>query len=112
MKIKELLKPNLLKILIFLFLIIFLLYFAGEKACGVGMTFAFCYKAYGFPFSYLVTGDIDVAYGHIKTIPLGQYFNKYLNLLFNPIAFIVNTILIYLLACFISMLFRNVKFKH
>lgn len=112
MNVKEFLKPNLLKILIFLFIGIFFLYFAGENACGAGFGFAFCYKAYGFPFLYLVTGQIDSASGYIKTLPFGSYFSKYGSFLFNPAAFVLDVVLIYLVACFISILFRKIKIKN
>lgn len=107
MNIKELLKPNLAKILIFLFIGIFYLYFAKEDACGVWSIIAFCYKAYGFPFSYAVSGDIDITSGYIKTLFLGQYFSKYGNFLFNPATLMVDIFFIYILACFISMLIKK-----
>lgn len=111
MSIKELLKPTAPKALIFLFIAVFYLYFAGESACGIGFFFAFCYKAYGFPFLYVVAGDINTASGYIKTLPLGDYFSKFGKFLFNPLALILDIFLIYLLACFISTLFIFQKIK-
>lgn len=107
--IKGFLKPNALKIIVFLFIGIFYLYFAGESACGVWSILAFCYKAYGFPFSYIATGDIEIASGYIKNLFLGENFIKSGNLLFNPMTLALDLILIYLLACFISMLVKNIK---
>ncbi|MBI3026692.1 hypothetical protein HYY70_01130 [Candidatus Woesearchaeota archaeon] len=107
MYIKNFLKPNLAKILISSFIGIFYLYFAKEDACGVWSIIAFCYKAYGFPFPYAVSGDIDIASGYIKTLFLGQYFIKYGNFLFNPATLIIDIFLIYILACFISMLIKK-----
>lgn len=111
MCIKEL-KPNALKIFVFLFIGILFLYFAGDDVCGISPFFAFCYKAYGFPLAYLVTGNVDSAFGHIKTLPLGDYFIKSGNFLFNIPAFISDIILIYILACLISALFEKKKIKH
>lgn len=106
---KEFLKPSALKIFIFLFIGIFYLYFAGENVSAAGFGFAFYYNAYGFPFLYLVSGDIDKAIGYIKTLPLGDYFSKSGASLFNPVALALNIVLIYLLACFLSLLFKNMK---
>ena len=109
MNIKNFLKPSIFKILVFVFIGIFYLYFAGEDACGAGLFFAFCYKAYGFPFLYLVTGQIDNASGYMKTLPLGDFFSKTGNFLFNPAVFLLDIVLIYLLACFITILFNKNK---
>lgn len=111
MNAKEFFKPTILKIIIFLFIGVIYLYFAGESACGASLFFAFCYKAYGFPFLYLVTGDVDSSFIYIKTIFLGEYFKKSGNFLFNPEALILDMALIYLLACFISLPFKNVNIK-
>jgi len=105
MNLKEFIKPSIFKIFIFLIIAVFYLYFAKEDACGAGLFFAFCYKAYGFPFSYLVTGNIDAASGHIKTLILGEYFSKSGNFLFNTLALLLDLALIYVLACFLDMLF-------
>ena len=111
MNVKELLKPNALKILIFLSIGIVYLYFAVENICGVSFYFAFCYKAYGFPLSYMVIGDVNSAFGYIKTLFLGNYFTKSKNFLFNPLSLILNIISIYALTCFIAELFKNMKIK-
>lgn len=111
MDVKKFMKPDVSKALIFLFIAVFYLYFAMESACGVSLFFAFCYKAYGFPFLYMVAGDINTALGYIKTLPLGNYFSKFGNFLFNPFALILDLILIYLMACFMSMLFTFRKIK-
>ena len=112
MNVKEFIKPGILKILIFLVIDVTSIYFTKENACGVSLFFAFCYKAYGFPFFYLVTGNIDSASGYLKTLPLGNYFSKFGNFLFNTPSFILDIILIYLAACLISFLFRRIKIKH
>ena len=112
MNAKEFFKPSILKISIFIFIVVIYLYFAGESGCGAGLGFSFCYKAHGFPFLYLVTGDVDSSFGYIKTLLLGTYFKKSGNSLFNPVALILDMFLIYLLACFISLLFKNMKSKH
>lgn len=109
MNAKEFLKPSVFKVLAFVFIGIFYLYSAGEDACGAGLFFAFCYRAYGFPFLYLVTGQIDNASSYIKTLPLGEYFSKTGNFLFNPAVFLLDIALIYLLACLISILFNKNK---
>ena len=112
MNIKEFIKPSIFKTLVFLLITILSLYFTRENACGVSLFFAFCYNAYGFPFLYIVTGQIDTASGYIKTLPLGNYFSQYGNFLFNIPAFLLDVVLIYLAACFIFVLFRKIKFKH
>ena len=112
MSIKNFIKPSLVKILLFLIITISSLYFTRENACGISPFFAFCYKAYGFPLPYLVTGSVDSAFGHIKTLPLGEFFSKSGNFLFNVPAFVSDMILIYLLACSISALFKKIKLKH
>ena len=106
MDIGNFLKPTILKIFIFLFISLFYLYFAKESVCGVIFILAFCYSAYGFPFSYLITGNIDAVAGHFKTLFLGENFIKYGSFLFNPAAFFLNIILIYLLSCFIANLIK------
>ena len=106
MSAKIFLKPTILKIMIFLSIGILFLYFASESACGISLFFAFCYKAYGFPLAYLVSGDISDSIGHIKTLPFGQYFYKSGNLLLNPAALLIDALLVYLLACFLGTLFR------
>ena len=111
MNIKEFLKPGILKVLIFLLIAVLFLYFVKEDACGVSIFFAFCYNAYGFPLPYLVAGNIESALGHIKTLPLGDNFAKYGNFLFNPAALLWDLALIYLLSCFMFMLFKNMKLK-
>ena len=112
MGVKEFLRPAGFKLLVFLLVGILYLYFAGENACGAGFSFSFCYKAYGFPFLYIITGDIDAASGYVKTLPLGSNFGRSGSFLFNPGALISDIALVYLLACFISMLFRSARFKH
>ncbi|MBS3105536.1 hypothetical protein J4234_04720 [Candidatus Woesearchaeota archaeon] len=109
MHIKQSLKPNILKISIFLFIGIVYLYFAKESVCAASLFFAFCYNAYGFPFSYLASGNVDAAAGHIKTLSLGGYFSKHGSVLFNPFALFLNLVLIYLLSCFIAYLLKNTK---
>ena len=109
MNLKKFLKPSIFKILIFLFIAVASSYFGKENACGVSLFFAFCYNAYGFPFFYLVTGNIDSASGYIKTLPLGEFFSKLGNFLFNPPAFLLDLALIYILACLIAILFNKNK---
>lgn len=110
--VKKFLKPGVLKISIFLAIAAFFTYFTKENACGVSIFFAFCYKAYGFPFLHIVSGQIDSASGYIATLPLGAYFSKYGNFLFNPITLVLDIILLYLLACLISILFGKMNIKH
>ena len=112
MNIKEFIKPSIFKILVFFVIAALSIYFTKESACGVSIFFAFCYKAYGFPFLYIVTGQVDTASGYIKTLPLGNYFSKFGNFLFNIPAFILDIILIYLAACFIFIVFRKMKIKN
>ena len=105
MNVKKLFKPNALSMSLTLLGIS--LFFVKQEVCAAGgFIFVFCYKAYGFPFSYLITGDVGNAYGHIKTLFLGNYFFQFENFLFNPFTFLLNAILIYLSACFISFLFK------
>lgn len=105
MNAKKLLKPNAL--CISLALLGISLYFVKEEICAAGgFIFVFCYKAYGWPFAYLITGDIGNASGHIKTLFLGDYFAQYGNLLFNPAAFVLNAFLIYLSTYLISILVK------
>ena len=112
MNAKEFLKPTFLKLLIFLFIGIFYLYFAREDVCGAGFMFAFCYSAYGFPFSYIVSGNIDTASGYLKTLFLGKFFFKIGSFLLNYVAMLLDILFIYLLSCFISMLINNFGIKH
>jgi len=107
MNIKNFLKPTSFKILVFLSTSIIFLYFAKESVCAVSFFFAFCYNAYGFPFQYMLTGNIESASSHIKTLFLGEYFNKSGNFLFNPATLVLNLVLIYIFACFISRLFKH-----
>lgn len=111
MNAKEFIKPTLLKILIFIFIGIFYLYFAKEDVCGAGFMFAFCYNAYGFPFSYMASGNIDAALGYLKTLFLGKFFIKSGNFLFNYATLFLDILLIYLLSCFISALVKDFKTK-
>ena len=67
------------------------------------LVFSFCYKAYGFPFLYAVTGQVDAASGYLKTLPLGNFFSRYGNFLFNIPAFVVDVALIYIVACFVFL---------
>ena len=99
------LKPSIPKLLAFLLLGIALLYFANESICGVFLFFSFCYKAYGFPFSYILNGNIEVAFGQAKTAFLGSFFIKSGNFLFNPAALMLDLALIYLFSCIAAALF-------
>ena len=112
MNVNQFLKPTVLKIFLFLVFAAFSIFIAKENACGVGLFFAFCYKAYGFPFFYIATGDIDTASAYLKTLAFGNYFARFNNFLFNVPAFLFDIVLIYLLACLISVLFRKIKIKH
>ena len=109
MKIKKFLKPNALKVFLFLFIGIVYLYLAGENACGAGFGFSFCYKASGFPFLYVASGNVGMAFGYLKTLFFGSLFIKFGTILFNPAAFLADIILIYLFACLPSLLFNNKK---
>ncbi len=104
MNLKKFLKPTIFKILVFLFIGVFYLYFAQEDTCAASFYFSFCFNEHGFPFSYIVTGEIDNAMEPVKALFLGDYFKKYDGILFNPAAFILDLILIYLLASFITLL--------
>ena len=86
-------------------------YFFSEKICGASFLFAFCYKSYGFPFHYIITGDVDIASGYIKTTFLGAYFIKIKNILFNPLSFVIDSIVNYIISCLVSLLFENKKFR-
>lgn len=112
MNFKEFLKPTVLKIFLFLVFVAFFVFIAKEDACGVGLFFAFCYKAYGFPLFYIVTGQIDEASAYLKTLTFGGYFAKFNTFLFNVPAFLFDIVLIYLLACLIYILLRKIKIKH
>lgn len=111
MRLAELLKPNIFKIITFIFIGIVFLYFAKESTCGVSFFFAFCYKAYGFPFFYMIDGDVGAASDYANTLFLGRHFSKSGSILLNPAAFALNVILMYLLACFITVLFKD-KIRH
>lgn len=105
------LKPNILKIIISLIIAIIFLYFPAEKACGAGFGFSFCYKDYGFPFKYLITGDADFASQFTGDYALGKYFRKYENFLLNSLSLAIDLALAYLLACSIDMATRKIKSK-
>ena len=107
MNFKEFLKPTFMKIFLFFIFVAFFVFIAKEDACGVGLFFAFCYKAYGFPLFYLVTGQIDEASAYLKTLTFGGYFAKFNNFLFNVPAFLFDIVVIYLLACLVYILFRK-----
>ena len=109
MGIKDFLKPSIVKILAFLSVGLFYLYFASESVSAAGFSFAVFYSAYGFPFQYLIIGDIDNLSGIIKDMFLGNYFTKFGNTLINPAALALDLILIYSFACLISMLFAKMK---
>lgn len=111
MDIREFLKPTLFKFLIFLIVSIFYLYFANESICGVGFSFAFCYNSYGFPLAYLISGDLDNSMGHIQTLPFAKFFYKSGGFLFRPTTLLIDILLVYLLACFMALLFRIQKSK-
>lgn len=107
--LRQLLKPTILKILIFLFIGFFSMYFTREGACGASLFFSFCYEAYGFPFFYAVTGDINDASGYINTLFLGEYFVKSGKFLLNPMAFMLDLILLYVFSCIMAALFEHTK---
>ncbi len=109
MNAKNFLKPTFLKAIIFLFVGVLYLYFAEERVSAAGFSFAFFYAAYGFPFQYLIIGDIDKISSIVSGLFLGNYFSEYGNFLFNPIAFALGMILIYLLSCFMGVLFGKMK---
>ena len=108
MNIKNFFKPTLSKLLIFVFIAVFYLFFASETTCGASLFFSFCYKAHGFPFSYFMTGDVDWLDKTPNALFLGKYFGKSGNALFNAPALAIDILLIYLLSCFLG-LFINVK---
>ena len=99
---KKFLRPSTMKLLLFLLIGVVYLYFAGEDVCAAGLFFKLCYKSYGFPFPYLVTGDIGNASDYTSTLHLGSYFSKSGSFLFNPLAFLLNLMLIYLLSCLVA----------
>ena len=109
MNVKNFLKPTFFKVIIFLFVGVVYLYFARESVSAAGLSFAFFYTAYGFPFQYLITGDIDKISSIVRELFLGNYFSKYGNFLFNPVAFALDIVLIYLFSCFMEVLFEKVK---
>lgn len=111
MQLGKLLKPTIFKIIVFLFIGFVYLYLAAESVCGVGLTFVICYKAYGFPFQYLATGDIDSAINIINASTFGSYFNKVGKFLLNPVSLVLDLALIYIASCFISMIFENKLIK-
>lgn len=108
MSIKEFFRPNIPKILIFLFIAIFFLS-AKESVCGAGFLFSFCYKSYGFPFDYLVIGDPS-SVGYVKTLAFGQFFFNAGSLMLNPVTLTIDIILIYALASLFFLIF-SVKSK-
>ncbi|MBI2651787.1 hypothetical protein HYX01_04910 [Candidatus Woesearchaeota archaeon] len=108
--IKDFLKPNKQKIVAFLFIFIAYSYFAKENVCGASFFFAFCYKAYGYPF-FMVTGDINPAFEILRSEPLANYFSKFGNFLFNPFAFIINLALVYLMGCFAAYIYNKLTLK-
>ena len=111
MRIGKLLKPTILKLIVFLFIGLVYLYLAAESVCGVGLTFVICYKAYGFPFQYLATGDVGSAINIINASAFGSYFNKVGKFLLNPVYLALDLALIYLASCLISMIFENKSTK-
>lgn len=111
MNVKEFLKPSGLKILILIPMVIFYFNIANESTCGASFFFTFCYKVYGFPFRYMVSGDIKSAASYVSTLFLGNYFNQYGIFLLNFLSLAFDAILLYLLVCIISMLFKNIITK-
>ncbi|MEK6946132.1 MAG: hypothetical protein AABX32_00845 [Nanoarchaeota archaeon] len=109
MNVKNFLKPTFLKAIIFLFVGVVYLYFAKESVSAAGLSFAFFYTAYGFPFQYLITGDVGKISSIVRELFLGNYFGEYGNFLFNPVAFALDIILIYLFSCFMGVLFEKMK---
>ena len=109
MNAKDFFKPSFFKIAVFAFFSVIFLYLAKETVSAIGLSFAIFYSAYGFPFQYLITGDIGSLSGIINAIFLGNYFGKYGNFLFNPFAFLLDIVLIYSLSCFISFILRKKK---
>ena len=103
----KILKPNVLKAFIFLLIMVVFLYLAVESTCGASLFFTFCYKAYGFPFYYLITGDVDAASDYANSMFLNEYFTKSQDFLLNPASLILDVALMYILACFISTLFEK-----
>ncbi len=112
MNIKNFLKPDKFNATIFVFISLIFLYFAHENVSAAGFGFAFFYNAYGFPFQYLITGETSNLSGITSGMFLGNHFAKLGKVLVNPATFIINLILIYLLACAISVLFSKIKNKH
>ncbi len=74
MNIKDFLKPTVFKTAIFIFFGVIFLYFVKESISAIGFSFAIFYNAYGFPFQYLITGDISNLSGIINTLSLGNFF--------------------------------------
>ncbi|MBI1936046.1 hypothetical protein HYS31_06415 [Candidatus Woesearchaeota archaeon] len=109
MGIRKFIKPSIMKLLTFMIISFFYLYIVAESICAVGFFFQFCYKAYGFPFPYLVTGDVDNSSGHIKTFFLGNHFAKFGSFMLNPITAAFDVILIYLLSCLVSTLLKGMR---
>jgi len=103
-KIKEFFRLTKTKIVLMSVIGVISLYGVREVTCGASFFFTFCYKAFGFPFKYLVTGDINVDAGYLRTLALGAGFVGYGNFLFNLISFFINILSIYLAACFIGFL--------
>ncbi len=111
MNLKNTLKPNIPKILLFLFLGMIFLYFVNESVCGVFLFFSFCYKTYGFPFSYILNGNTEVAYGQLKTEFLGRFFIKSGNFLLNPASLMLDLAFAYLFSCIAAEIFKYAKSK-
>ena len=109
MNIKNFLRPTFLKAITFLFVGVVYLYFARESVSAAGLSFAFFYTAYGFPFQYLIIGDIGKISSIVGELFLGNYFSKYGNFLFNPFAFALDLILIYLFSCFMGVFFEKMN---
>jgi len=106
---KNFLKPTVFKAAIFLFVGILYIYFARENVSAAGFGFAFFYTAYGFPFQYLITGNINNISGIVRDLFLGNHFSRHGNFLFNPLAFALDIILIYLFSCFMGVLLGKMK---
>jgi len=109
MDVKNFLKPTFFKTIVFLSVSVVYLYFASESVSAAGLSFALFYTAYGFPLQYLIAGDIDKISGIVREMFLGNYFGEYGNFLFNPVAFALDIVLIYLFSCFMGVLFDKMK---
>ena len=111
MNFKKILKPSIPQLLAFLLLGAIFLYFVNESVCGVFLIYPFCYKAYGFPFSYILNGNTEVAAGHLKTEFLGTFFTKYGSFLFNPVSLTLDLALAYMLSCIAAEAFKKTMKK-